>query len=76
MFPVSKSSSEGMYIKVMRLLLSVCFLMVPLLFFTSLTSNPFTVQSVLLYLLLAAMYGASVLRFLRAGHINFTRTFF
>ena len=76
MFPITKSSAEGKYVKVMRLLLSACFLAVPLLFFTGLTSNPFTVQSVLLYVLLAAMYGASAVRFLRAGHINFTRTFF
>ena len=76
MFPITKSSAEGKYVKVMRLLLAACFLTVPLLFFTGLTSNPFTVQSVLLYVLLAAMYGASAVRFLRAGHINFTRTFF
>ncbi len=60
----------------MRALLAASFLMVPLLFFTGLTSNPFTVQNVLLYLLLAAMYAVSAVRFLRAGHINFTRTFF
>ena len=76
MFPVTKSSNEGMFVKVMRALLAASFLMVPLLFFTNLTSNPFTIQSVLLYLLLAAMYAASSVRFLRAGHINFTRTFF
>ena len=76
MFPVTKSSKEGLFIKVMRGLLAASFLAVPLLFFTNLTSNPFTVQSVLLYLLLAAMYAASSVRFLRAGHINFTRTFF
>ncbi len=76
MLPVTKSSKEGLYVKVMRILLAASFLAVPLLFFTNLTSNPFTAQSVLLYLLLAAMYGASAVRFLRAGHINFTRTFF
>ncbi len=76
MFPVTKSSNEGMFVKVMRVLLAASFLVVPLLFFTNLTSNPFTIQSVLLYLLLAAMYAASSVRFLRAGHINFTRTFF
>ncbi len=76
MFPLTKPNSEGLYIKVMRVLLAACFLTVPLLFFIGLTSNPFTVQSVLLYLLLAAMYGASAVRFLRAGHIHFTRTFF
>ena len=67
MFPVTKSSNEGMYIKVMRALLAASFLAVPLLFFTNLTSNPFTVQGVLLYVLLAGMYAASVIRFLRAG---------
>lgn len=76
MFKLTKTSSEGKYIKVMRWLLSAAFLAVPLLFFTDLTSNPFTVQSVLLYVLLACMYGASAVRFLRAGHINFTHTFF
>ncbi|MBR3603356.1 MAG: O-antigen ligase family protein [Elusimicrobiaceae bacterium] len=76
MFQLTKTVAEGPYIKIMRALLSACFLAVPLLFFTDLTSNPFTVQSVLLYILLAAMYGVSAVRFLRAGHINFTRTFF
>ena len=76
MFQLTKTVAEGPYIKIMRALLSACFLAVPLLFFTDLTSNPFTVQSVLLYMLLAAMYGVSAVRFLRAGHINFTRTFF
>lgn len=76
MLQLTKPASEGMYIKVMRVLLSACFLAVPLMFFTDLTANPFTVQSVLLYVLLAGMYGVSAVRFLRAGHINFTRTFF
>ncbi|MBQ7908293.1 MAG: O-antigen ligase family protein [Elusimicrobiaceae bacterium] len=76
MFQLTKTAAEGPYTKIMRALLSTCFLAVPLLFFTDLTSNPFTVQSVLLYVLLAAMYGVSAVRFLRAGHINFTRTFF
>lgn len=76
MFQLTKTVAEGPYIKIMRALLSACFLAVPLLFFTDLTSNPFTVQSVLLYILLAAMYGVSAVRFLREGHINFTRTFF
>ncbi len=76
MFQLTKTVAEGPYIKIMRALLSTCFLAVPLLFFTDLTSNPFTAQSVLLYVLLAAMYGVSAVRFLRAGHINFTRTFF
>ena len=54
----------------------MCFLMVPLLFFTDLTANPFAVQSVLLYILLACMYGAAAVRFLQTGQLNFTRTFF
>ena len=76
MLALTKPAAEGIYMKIMRVLLSACFLAVPLLFFTDLTSNPFTVQSVLLYVLLACMYGVSAVRFLRAGHINFTRTFF
>ena len=76
MFQLTKTASEGFYIKIMRFLLSACFLAVPLMFFTDLTSNPFTIQSVLLYIVLACMYGVSAARFLRAGHINFTRTFF
>ncbi len=76
MLQLTKTASEGIYIKLMRMLLSAAFLTVPLLFFTDLTANPFTVQSVLLYVLLAVMYGISALRFLRTGHLNFTRTFF
>ena len=76
MLPLTKTADEGLFIKSVRWLLSACFLMVPLLFFTDLTANPFAVQSVLLYILLAFMYTASVVRFLRCGHLNFTRTFF
>lgn len=73
---LKKLLNEALYISVFRILLSACFLMVPLLFFTDLTSNPFAVQSVLLYVLLAAMYGVSSVRFLQEGSISFTRTFF
>jgi len=76
MLPLTKAADEGLYIKVLRWLLSACFLMVPLLFFTDLTANPFAVQSVLLYILLALMYSVSAVRFLRAGKLNFTHTFF
>lgn len=76
MLQLTKTASEGKYIKIMRVLLSAAFLAAPLMFFTDLTANPFSAQTALLYGLLAAMYGASALRFLRAGHINFTRTFF
>lgn len=76
MLPILKSTKETWYMKTLRVLLSASFLMVPLLFFTDLTSNPFAVQSILLYILLAAMYGISAVRFLRAGSLNFTRTFF
>jgi len=76
MFVWMKLTDEGFFIKLLRWLLSACFLMVPLLFFTDLTSNPFAVQSVLLYILLALMYGASAIRFLQTGKLNFTRTFF
>ncbi len=76
MLPLTKIANEDVFIKIMRVLLSMCFLMVPLLFFTDLTANPFAVQSVLLYILLACMCGVSAVRFLKAGHLNFTRTFF
>ncbi len=76
MLPLTKTADEGSFIKVVRFLLSACFLMVPLLFFTDLTANPFAVQSVLLYGLLSLMYGAAAVRFLQTGHLNFTRTFF
>ncbi|MBO7237967.1 MAG: O-antigen ligase family protein [Elusimicrobiaceae bacterium] len=73
---MTKTANEGVYIKVIRWVLSACFLMAPLLFFTDLTANPFAVQSVLLYILLALMYGASAARFLQTGNLNFTHTFF
>lgn len=76
MFAWVKIAGEGLFIKIIRWLLSACFLMVPLLFFTDLTANPFSVQSVLLYVLLALMYGAAAIRFLQMGKLNFTRTFF
>ena len=76
MLPLTKAADEGLYIKALRWLLSACFLMVPLLFFTDLTANPFAVQSVLLYILIALMYSVSAVRFLRAGKLNFTHTFF
>ena len=76
MLPLVNATSETWYFKTLRFLLSACFLMVPLLFFTDLTTNPFTIQSVLLYVLLAAMYGISAVRFLREGVLHFTHTFF
>ena len=76
MFAWVKIAGEGFFIKIIRWLLSACFLMVPLLFFTDLTANPFAAQSVLLYALLALMYGACAVRFLQTGKLNFTHTFF
>ncbi len=76
MVSLQQTATENAYSKIFRFLLSTCFLMVPLLFFTDLTANPFTIQSVLLYVLLAAMYGLSAVRFLRRGDMYFTHTFF
>lgn len=76
MFAWVKINGEGLFIKIIRWLVAACFLMVPLLFFTDLTANPFAVQSVLLYMLLALMYGACAVRFLQTGKLNFTHTFF
>ena len=76
MFSFFKKPKEGFYIPTLRWLLSACFLMVPLLFFTDLTANPFAVQNTLLYFLLAALYAVAAIRFLRVGHLHFTRTFF
>lgn len=62
--------------KVMRVLLSATFLVVPLIFFTNLTENPFFAQNVLLYVLIALLYGTMAVKFLRTKTIDFTKTFF
>lgn len=62
--------------KVMRVLLSATFLVVPLVFFTNLTENPFFAQNVLLYVLIALLYGTMAVKFLRTRTIDFTKTFF
>ena len=62
--------------KVIRVLLSATFLVVPLVFFTDLTQNPFFAQNVLLYVLLALIYGTLAVKFLRTQTIDFTKTFF
>lgn len=62
--------------KVIRVLLAATFLVVPLIFFTDLTANPFFAQNVLLYLLLASIYGTLAVKFLRTKTIDFTKTFF
>ena len=62
--------------KVIRVLLAATFLVVPLIFFTDLTANPFFAQNVLLYLLLASIYGTLAVKFLRTETIDFTKTFF
>ena len=62
--------------KIIRILLAACFLVVPLIFFTDLTQNPFFVQNSLLYVLLALIYATLAVKFLRTQTIDFTKTFF
>ena len=62
--------------KVVRVLLSATFLVVPLIFFTDLTQNPFFAQNVLLYVLIALIYATLAVKFLRTKSIDFTKTFF
>ncbi len=76
MLNLTKPAKETIYMKVIRVLLATCFLVVPLLFFTDLTSNPFFAQNSLLYILLALIYTTLVIKFLRTQTIDFTKTFF
>ena len=76
MLDLVSAKKETIYIKVIRVLLSTVFLVVPLIFFTDLTTNPFFVQNVLLYTLLALLYAAMAVKFLRTKTIDFTKTFF
>ena len=69
-------SKETIYIKITRVLLATVFLVVPLIFFTDLTANPFFAQNVLLYGLLALLYATFSIKFLRSHSIDFTQTFF
>lgn len=62
--------------KIIRVLLAATFLVVPLIFFTDLTANPFFAQNVLLYVLLAFIYGTLAVKFLRTHTLEFTKTFF
>ncbi len=76
MLNLTKSAKETVYMKIVRVLLAMCFLVVPLVFFTDLTANPFFVQNTLLYLLIALIYGTLAVKFLRSKDIDFTKTFF
>lgn len=76
MLNLTKAAKETIYMKIMRVLLAMCFLVVPLVFFTDLTANPFFVQNVLLYVLIALLYGTLAVKFLRSKDIDFTKTFF
>ena len=62
--------------KLVRVFLAMIFLVVPLIFFTDLTANPFFIQNSLLYVLLAFLYGTLAVKFLRTQNIDFTKTFF
>ncbi len=76
MLNLTKPQKETVYMKVMRVLLAATFLVVPLIFFTNLTENPFFAQNVLLYVLIALLYGTMAVKFLRTKTIDFTKTFF
>jgi len=76
MLDLTAPEKETIYMKVIRVLLSALFLVVPLLFFTDLTANPFFAQNVLLYGLLALIYATLAIKFLRSNSIDFTKTFF
>ncbi len=76
MLNLTKSAKETVYMKITRVLLAMCFLVVPLVFFTDLTANPFFIQNTLLYVLLALIFGTLAVKFLRSRDIDFTKTFF
>ena len=76
MLNLTKPQKETVYMKIIRVLLAATFLVVPLIFFTDLTANPFFVQNVLLYVLIALIYGTLAVKFLRTKTIDFTKTFF
>lgn len=76
MLNLTKPSKETVYMKIVRVLLAMCFLVVPLVFFTDLTSNPFFIQNSLLYVLMALIYATLAVKFLRSQTIDFTQTFF
>ena len=76
MLDLIKPAKETIYMKIVRVLLAACFLVVPLVFFTDLTANPFFAQNVLLYILLALIYSTFAIKFLRSDSIEFTKTFF
>ncbi len=76
MLNLTKSAKETVYMKIVRVLLAMCFLVVPLIFFTDLTANPFFIQNSLLYVLIALIYGTLAVKFLRSQTIDFTKTFF
>ena len=76
MLNLTKAAKETVYMKITRVLLAMCFLVVPLVFFTDLTANPFFIQNTLLYVLLALIFGTLAVKFLRSRDIDFTKTFF
>ncbi|MBO7605158.1 MAG: hypothetical protein J6S61_01645, partial [Elusimicrobiaceae bacterium] len=76
MLNLTKPAKETIYMKIIRVLLAMCFLIVPLIFFTDLTANPFFIQNSLLYILLALIYTTLAIKFLRTQTIDFTKTFF
>ncbi len=76
MLNLTKPAKETFYMKLVRVFLAMIFLVVPLIFFTDLTANPFFIQNSLLYVLLALLYGTLAVKFLRTQNIDFTKTFF
>ena len=76
MLDLVKAKKESFSFKIVRALLSATFLVVPLIFFTDLTANPFFAQNVLLYVLIAAIYGTIAFQFLRTQRMEVAKTFF
>lgn len=76
MLGLTTPAKESIYMKITRVLLSTVFLVVPLVFFTDLTANPFFAQNVLLYSLIALLFATLSVKFLRSSSIDFTQTFF
>ena len=63
MLNLTKAVKETVYIKIIRVFLAMIFLVVPLIFFTDLTANPFFAQNTLLYVLVALIYGTLAVKF-------------
>ena len=70
MLNLTRPNKETVYVKIIRLLLAAVFLVVPLIFFTDLTENPFLIQNTLLYVLLALIYGTMAVNYSKHAFIR------